>query len=50
MPYVAIITALALLEFVWFGLLVAKAREKYGVAAPSTTGDEMFNCISPDPI
>ncbi len=43
MPYVAIITALALLEFVWFGLLVGKARGKYGVAAPNTTGDEMFN-------
>lgn len=43
MPYVAIVTALALLEFVWFGLLVGKARGKYGVAAPNTTGDEMFN-------
>lgn len=42
MPYVAIVTVIALLEFLWFGLLVAQARTRYGVAAPATTGNETF--------
>jgi glutathione S-transferase len=43
MPYVAIVTALAILEFMWFSVLVSKARVKYAVVAPNTSGDEMFN-------
>ena len=42
MPYVAIVTVLALLQFFWLGLQVATARTRYGVAAPATTGNETF--------
>ena len=42
MPYVDIVTALALLQFVWFGMQVAGARGKYGVKAPAVTGNETF--------
>lgn len=42
MPYVAIVTVVALIEFFFFGALVARARAKYGVAAPATTGNEIF--------
>lgn len=42
MPYVHIVIALALLEFLYFGFAVAKARGRYKVVAPSTTGDENF--------
>jgi glutathione S-transferase len=42
MAYVDIVTALALLQFVWFGIEVARARERYGVKAPATTGNDQF--------
>jgi glutathione S-transferase len=42
MPYVDIVTALALLQFVWFGMQVGGARGKYGVKAPAVTGNEIF--------
>jgi uncharacterized membrane protein YecN with MAPEG domain len=42
MAYVDIVTALALLQFVVFGIKVAKARGKYGVKAPAVTGNEVF--------
>jgi glutathione S-transferase len=42
MPYTDIVTALALLQFVWFGMLVGQARGKYGIKAPAVTGDETF--------
>jgi glutathione S-transferase len=42
MPYLAIVTILALLEFLWFGVLVARARAKHGVPAPATVGNELF--------
>ncbi|WP_116811239.1 MAPEG family protein [Steroidobacter cummioxidans] len=42
MPFVAIVTVLALLQFFWLGLQVASARTKYGVAAPATTGHAVF--------
>ena len=42
MPYVAIVTVLALLEFLFFGIQVGKARVTYGVHAPATTGNEVF--------
>jgi hypothetical protein len=42
MPFVAIVTVLALLQFLWLGLQVASARTRYGVAAPATTGNEIF--------
>lgn len=42
MPYVAIVTVAALIEFLWFGVLVGNARAKYGISAPATTGNEVF--------
>jgi hypothetical protein len=42
MPYVQIVTALAVLQFVVFGFRVGVARERYGVKAPAITGNETF--------
>jgi hypothetical protein len=42
MGYVDIVTALALLQFVWFGIEVARARGRYGVKAPAITGNDLF--------
>jgi hypothetical protein len=42
MPYVALITMIALLQFFWFGFAVARARTKFGVPAPATSGHEIF--------
>jgi glutathione S-transferase len=42
MPYVAIVTAVALLQFFWFGWQVAAARAKYNIPAPAITGNDMF--------
>lgn len=42
MPFVAIVTALALAQFFMLGFSVGRARTRYGVAAPATTGNEVF--------
>ena len=42
MPYVHIVTALALLQFTIFGFKVGGARGRYGVKAPAITGNEVF--------
>jgi glutathione S-transferase len=42
MPYVHIVTALAVLQFIVFGFRVGVARERYGVKAPATSGNEIF--------
>jgi glutathione S-transferase len=42
MAYVDIVTALALLQFIVFGMQVASARAKYGVYAPAVSGNEIF--------
>jgi len=42
MHYVAIVTAIALLEFLVFGFLVGKARARYGISAPAVSGNEVF--------
>jgi glutathione S-transferase len=42
MPYVQIVTALAVLQFVVFGFRVGAARERYGVKAPAIAGNEIF--------
>lgn len=42
MPYVALVTLLALTQCFWFSFRVMKARGKYGVAAPAVTGHEIF--------
>jgi glutathione S-transferase len=43
MSYVAIVTVVALLQYIWFGLKVGRARAKYGIAAPATSGNEIFD-------
>ena len=45
MAYVDIVTALAVLQFVVFGFKVGGARGKYGVKAPATTGNEVFERV-----
>ena len=42
MNYVHIIAVLAVSQFFFFGILVGRAREKYGVKAPATSGHELF--------
>ena len=42
MALVNVIVALALLQFFAFATAVGMAREKYGVAAPAVTGNEIF--------
>jgi glutathione S-transferase len=40
--YVDIVTALAVLQFVFFGMQVGRARGKYGVSAPAVSGNDIF--------
>lgn len=42
MAYVVLVTVLALLELQLFGMLVARARGKYGIKPPATSGNEIF--------
>ncbi|MET0985616.1 MAG: MAPEG family protein [Steroidobacteraceae bacterium] len=42
MAWVALVIVLALFEFLVFISLVGRARTLYGIAAPATTGHEMF--------
>ena len=42
MAYVDIVTALALLQFIVFGMQVGRARGTYGVKAPAITGNDIF--------
>ena len=42
MPLVHIVIGLALVQFLFFCFAVGKARGTYKVAAPATTGNEMF--------
>ena len=42
MPLVAIVILLALVEFQILGAMVGRARGKYGIKAPATSGNEMF--------
>ena len=42
MEYVAIVSALALLQYLVFGSAVGWARGKYAVKAPAVTGHEVF--------
>lgn len=43
MNYVHIVAVLALAQFLYFGIMVGRARGKYGVDAPATSGHEMFD-------
>jgi glutathione S-transferase len=42
MALVHLVIVLALLQFLAFAIAVGKARETYGVVAPATTGNEIF--------
>jgi glutathione S-transferase len=42
MPFVAIVTVLALGQFFYLAAQVARARARYGIAPPATTGNELF--------
>jgi len=42
MEPVAVVILLALIEYVAFGILVGRARGKYGVHAPAVAGHEVF--------
>ena len=42
MNYVHIVAVLAILQFFLFGILVGRARAKYGIKAPATSGNELF--------
>jgi uncharacterized MAPEG superfamily protein len=43
MELIAIVVALALIEYMVFALLTGRARVKYGVAAPATVGHPIFD-------
>jgi uncharacterized MAPEG superfamily protein len=45
MAYADIVTVLAVLQFIVFGFQVGGARAKYGVKAPATTGNEIFERV-----
>ena len=43
--YTALVTLLAVALYFYTGLLVAKARQKFGVVAPATTGNLDFERV-----
>lgn len=42
MAWIELIIVLAIAQFIFFGILVARARGRYGVHAPATSGHELF--------
>ena len=46
MNYVHIIALLAIVQFMYFGILVGQARGKYGIKAPAMTGNEHFERVA----
>lgn len=42
MNYVHVVAILAVLQFFLFGILVGRARGRHGIAAPLTSGNELF--------
>jgi glutathione S-transferase len=42
MAYVLIVIVLSLVQFIAFGIAVGRARGKYNVHAPATSGNEVF--------
>jgi uncharacterized MAPEG superfamily protein len=42
MPIVAAVVTAAVLQFFWFGILVGRARGRFNVPPPATTGNEVF--------
>lgn len=44
-PYAALVTGLALLLYIWTGMVVGKARKLHGVDHPDTQGPDAFNRV-----
>jgi glutathione S-transferase len=44
-PFAALGTGLAILIYVWTGLVVGKARKAHGVDYPDTVGNDAFNRV-----
>lgn len=42
MNFIHIIAILALIQYLFFGILVGRARAKYGINAPAVSGNEHF--------
>ena len=42
MDYVIIVVVLALMQYLGFGIMVGRARGKYNIAAPASSGDPIF--------
>lgn len=42
MNYVYLVIVMTLFQYLFFGIMVGKARGKYGIKAPATTGNENF--------
>ena len=42
MELVSLVILVALLQYMYFGILVGKARATHGIDAPATTGNEIF--------
>ena len=42
MDYVIIVVVLALIQYLGFGIMVGRARGKYNVPAPASSGDPIF--------
>lgn len=45
MNFIGLITVLSLMQFAFFGALVAKTRGKLGIAAPAMTGTPKFEAL-----
>lgn len=45
MNYIDIVAMAAVIQFLFFGSLVGKARGQYGVKAPAVTGHEQFERV-----
>jgi len=43
MPLIEIVVGLALVQLIAFSMLVGRARGKYNIQAPATTGHEIFD-------
>lgn len=41
-PLIALVIVLALVEYAGFAVVAGRARQKYEIAAPATTGNEIF--------
>ncbi len=45
MAWIELVSVLALVQYMWFGVQVGGARGKYGIKAPAVSGHEVFERI-----